>query len=63
MAVRTEQWRFAEFGANGENGAMLFDPRADPLEMNNLADDPKYASVRAELSALTRNYAAKLGKP
>lgn len=32
-------------------------------EMTNLADDPKYSSVRAELSALTRTYAAKLPAP
>jgi arylsulfatase A-like enzyme len=61
VAVRTEQWRFAEFGPNGQNGAMLFDPKTDPLEMKNLADDPRHAQVRAELSALTRQYAATLG--
>jgi arylsulfatase A-like enzyme len=58
VAVRTEEYRYAEFGPDGKNGAMLFDPKADPLEMKNLADDPKFASVRAELSALTRKYAA-----
>jgi arylsulfatase A-like enzyme len=62
VAVRTEKWRYAEFGPDGVNGAMLFDPVADPLEMKNLADDPAYAAVRAELAALTRNYAAGLGK-
>ena len=40
IAVRTEKWRFAEFGPDGVNGAMLFDPKADPLEMKNPADDP-----------------------
>jgi arylsulfatase A-like enzyme len=62
VAVRTEKWRYAEFGPDGQNGAMLFDPKADPLEMKNLADDPQYAAVKAELSALTRKYAANLGK-
>jgi arylsulfatase A-like enzyme len=59
-AVRTEKWRYAEFGKDGINGAMLFDPKADPLEMKNLADDEKHKPVVAELSALTRKYAATL---
>jgi arylsulfatase A-like enzyme len=59
-AVRTEKWRYAEFGKDGINGAMLFDPKADPLEMKNLANDEQYKSVCAELSALTRKYAATL---
>jgi arylsulfatase A-like enzyme len=59
-AVRTEQWRYAEFGENGINGAMLFNPHADPLEMKNLANDEKYKPACAELSRLTREYAATL---
>ena len=62
VAVRTEKWRYAEFGPDGQNGAMLFDPKADPLEMKNLAENPQYAQARAELSPLTRKYAANLGK-
>jgi arylsulfatase A-like enzyme len=58
VAVRTEKWRYAEFGPNGENGAMLFNPKGDPLEVKNLADDPQHAQIRSELSALTRSYAA-----
>jgi arylsulfatase A-like enzyme len=60
VAVRTEEYRYAEFGPNGERGVMLLDPKTDPLEMKNLADDPKFAGVRAELAALTRKYAASL---
>ena len=59
-AVRTEQWRYAEYGPNGSNGAMLLDPHGDPLELKNFANDPKYKSVCAELSSLTRQYAAGL---
>jgi arylsulfatase A-like enzyme len=62
VAVRTEKWRYAEFGPEGKNGAMLFDPKADPLEMKNLANDPKHAATCAELAKLTRQYAANLGK-
>ena len=58
VAVRTERWRYAEFGPSGVNGAMLFDEAADPLELTNLADDPKLADVRRELSALVRQYSA-----
>ena len=52
VAVRTEKWRYAEFGKDGINGAMLFDPHADPLEMKNLANDEQYKSAVAELQIL-----------
>ena len=55
-AVRTEQWRYAEYGKDAANGAMLFDVHADPMELTNLADDPKHAAVRAELSRLVAAY-------
>ncbi len=59
--VRTEKWRYAEYGKDGANGAFLVDPHADPYELKNLANDSQYASVCAELSSLTRKYAATLG--
>ena len=59
VGVRTEKWRYAEF-SDGNAGAMLFDETADPQELKNLADDPKYASVVAELSPLAKQYSAKL---
>jgi iduronate 2-sulfatase len=62
VAVRNERWRYVEYGPEGANGAMLFDVHADPLEMTNLAYEPRQAAVCAELSALTRQYAARLGR-
>lgn len=57
VAVRTERYRYAEYNS-GNGGAMLFDEQADPHEMKNLADDPKFASVKAKLSALAQQHAA-----
>lgn len=57
-AVRTERWRYVEFGKKAEHGAMLFDEHIDPLELTNLADDPPHATVRSELSALIARYTA-----
>jgi arylsulfatase A-like enzyme len=61
VGVRNERYRYAEFGPNGSGGAMLFDEREDPLEMKNLANDPQHAAVCAELSSLTKKYAARMG--
>ena len=55
-AVRTEQWRYAEYGKAASNGAMLFDVHADPMELTNLADDPEHHATRAELSKLIAAY-------
>ena len=63
VAVRTEKWRYAEYGPEGKNGAMLFDRATDPQELKNLVNDPQHASVCAELSALTRKYAADYKLP
>ena len=63
VAVRNERWRYAEFGPDGKNGAMLFDQQADPQELKNLADDSKFADVRKELSALVRDYARNVVPP
>jgi hypothetical protein len=60
VAVRTEQWRYAEYGKDGANGAMLLDPK-DRDELKNLADDPEHKSAVGELSELVRKYAAAYG--
>jgi iduronate 2-sulfatase len=55
-AIRTGQWRYAEYGPNAANGAMLLDVHADPMELTNLADSPQHAATRAELSKLVNAY-------
>lgn len=49
-SVRTERWRYTEFG--GPAAAQLFDHAADPHEFDNLAADPKHAATVGELRAL-----------
>jgi len=44
---------------NGTRGNQLYDHAADSHELNNLADDPKFAAVVAEMKALVkRNWPA-----
>ena len=50
--VKRYQWRPAE---------ELFDMEADAMEWNNLADDPKYAEVKAELSQQLDSWMAAQG--
>jgi iduronate 2-sulfatase len=60
-AIRTERYRYVEFGKAGEgprNGAMLFDERADPLELQNLVHEERYAELVRELSAQIAQYHA-----
>ena len=49
-SVRTERYRYTEWG--GPEQAELYDHETDPRELRNLAKDPKYRDVVAELSAL-----------
>jgi uncharacterized sulfatase len=51
--VRTTRWRYTEWD-EGRKGVELYDERADPGEMNNLAGDPRLTSVIAEMKALLR---------
>jgi arylsulfatase A-like enzyme len=60
VAVRTEQWRYAEYGKDGANGAMLLDPR-DPDELKNFVAEDKYKTEVKSLSALAKKYAAAFG--
>jgi len=58
IVVRSGKWRYAEFT---EGGAMLIDFENDPHELKNLAGDPQYSQVEAELAALVREYREQYG--
>lgn len=61
-SVRTERWRYTEWEA-GKLGRELYDHHADPREHVNLADDPRYANVVAELQALLPKGRAEKRQP
>jgi len=61
-SVRTERYRYTEWD-DGRQGVQLYDYQADPQEFHNLADDPKFAALRAELQALVRKNWAQPYRP
>ena len=52
--IRTDRWRYWEYSAQkgARGGVALFDHETDPGEFYNLAQDPKYKDVVAELHGL-----------
>ena len=57
--VKTKEWRYIEWD-HGDKGIELYDQKNDPIEYNNLADDPAYAEtlqrLRDALSAHQQSY-------
>jgi iduronate 2-sulfatase len=53
-SLRTDRYRYNEWGADGADGAELYDHRTDPEEMYNLAGDPEHADTVARLSKRIR---------
>ena len=53
-SIRTRRYRYSEWGENGKAGAELYDHRADPQELKNLATDPAHKDLIADLSKMLR---------
>jgi iduronate 2-sulfatase len=50
--LRTDRYRYTEWGEGGRDGAELYDHQSDAAELTNLANDPTQATTVAELSKL-----------
>ena len=55
-AIRTERWKYVHFAALPP---LLFDVGADPDNLHNLAPDPHYAPIRAEMAERLLSWRAR----
>jgi len=51
-SVRTQRWRYTEWGANGSHGVELYDHQSDHEEYHNLARDNQHTATLEQLAAL-----------
>jgi choline-sulfatase len=49
-SLRTDRYRYTEWGPDGRDGVELYDHQADPHEMTNLANRPDLADVKLALA-------------
>jgi len=63
-SLRTEHWRYTEWGESGSAGNELYNHQSDPAEMANLAEQPAHAKTVTKLSKrLRQRIAESLKKP
>jgi arylsulfatase A-like enzyme len=60
-AARDERWKLIEYVVDGRRSTQLFDLRADPLEMNDLAGDASCAAHVRRLRKELRRWRDELG--
>ena len=53
-SLRTERYRYTEWGENGAGGKELYERENDDAELFNLADKPDLAKVQSDLAARLR---------
>ncbi len=58
-SLRTERFRYTEWGRDGAGGSELYDHESDPEELRNLAGDPAFAAIVSGLSARLRQRVAE----
>jgi len=58
-SVRTDRWRYTQWGKNAAEGQELYDHQTDPAEVHNLASDGSHADVVARMAALIEPHRAE----
>ncbi|MDE0768612.1 MAG: sulfatase [Opitutaceae bacterium] len=59
-SIRTDRWRYVEWGKQGDKGIELYDQLNDPSEMNNLAGSEDHSKTIKRLRKLVlQNWGAK----
>ena len=61
--IRDERFKLLQYNASGVRNTQLFDLARDPDEINNLADDPKFATERKRLERLLVKARRELDDP
>lgn len=61
--LRTYQWKYIRYNADGIQNSQLFDLGKDPWEMKNLAGDPKHKKTVNDLDLMLRTLLADAGDP
>jgi len=59
--VRTKDWKLIKYLVEGKQTTQLFEIKKDPLEMNNLANNPDYKEKVAEMTLLLQEWIDKSG--
>jgi len=59
--VRTKEWKLIKYLVEGKQTTQLFKIKKDPLEMTNLANDPRYKEKIAEMTQLLQEWINKSG--
>ena len=59
--VRTKNWKLIKYLVDGKKTTQLFNIKKDPLEINNLANDPKYKNKVEEMTVMLQEWMNKSG--
>jgi choline-sulfatase len=62
-SIRTDRYRYTEWGENGKDGAELYDHETDPEELHNLASSADHQDIIARHSQLLRDRVAQHRQP